>query len=327
VLRLPRFDLVSASSAQEASALLRDTETAMILAGGTDLFPKMKRRQQQPALLVSLGRVRNLYGIAEADDDLRIGAMATLTSLTGSAHLGRPEHRALREAAASISTPQLRNAGTIGGNLCLDTRCNWYDQSLFWRQAAGFCMKTHANVVCRVATSSTRCLATASADTVPALLALGATVEITGPDGSRAVGIDEMYREDGIHYLTIARHDVVTAIQVPHRPGWTSTYVKLRDRQAFDFPIAGIALAVKLVKGVVDDARVAVTGLGSRASLVPAAADALRGRPLDNESIATAAAATQRASRPMDNTAGTIAARRIAAKVLTERALRSLSSV
>jgi 4-hydroxybenzoyl-CoA reductase subunit beta len=326
VLRLPRFDLVSASSAQQASALLRDSETAMILAGGTDLFPKMKRRQQQPGLLVSLGKIRELYGVATGDDEVRIGAMATLTSLADSTHLARPEYRALREAAASISTPQLRNAGTLGGNLCLDTRCNWYDQSLFWRQAAGFCMKTHANVVCRVATSSPRCLATASADTVPALLALGATVDITGPDGSRTVGIDEMYREDGIHYLTISRNDVVTAIRVPRRPGWTSTYVKLRDRQAFDFPIAGIALAVKLVKGVVEDARVAVTGLGSRASLVAPAADALRGRPLDDESIPTAAAATQRASRPMDNTAGTIAARRIAAKVLTERALKSLSA-
>jgi len=324
---LPRFELVSAASAREASALLRDSDAAMILAGGTDLFPKMKRRQQQPALLVSLGRIRELYGITETADEVRLGAMATLTSLTGSANFGRPEHRALREAAASISTPQLRNAGTIGGNLCLDTRCNWYDQSLFWRQAAGFCMKTHANVVCRVATSSSRCLATASADTVPALLALGATVELTGPDGSRTVGIDEMYREDGIHYLTIARHDVVTDVRVPRRPGWTSTYVKLRDRQAFDFPIAGIALAVKLVKGVVEDARVAVTGLGSRASLVPAAAEALRGRPLSDEAIAAAAAATQKASRPMDNTSGTIAARRIAAKVLTERALRSLAAL
>ncbi len=228
----------------------------------------------------------------------------------------------LREAAASVSTPQLRNAGTLGGNLCLDTRCNWYDQSLFWRQAAGYCMKTHSNVVCRVATSSSRCLATASADTVPALLALDARVTVTGPDGEREIGLDEMYREDGIHYLTLSRSDVVTSIQIPARDGWVSTYAKLRERQAFDFPIAGVAIALKLDGGVVEDARVAVTGLGSRATLVSAAADALKGRPLTEETIAAAATATQRASRPMDNTSGTIAARRIAAKVMTERALR-----
>ena len=302
---------------------MRDTDRAMVVAGGTDLFPKMKRRQQQPAVLVSLARVPDLRG-ASGNGDVRIGAMTTLTDIAVLRDLVAPEYRALREAAASISTPQLRNAGTIGGNLCLDTRCNWYDQSLFWRQAAGYCMKTHANVVCRVATSSTRCLATASADSVPALLVLGATIEVTGPDGARVVDLDDMYREDGINYLTLARHDIVTGIRVPRMPGWVSTYVKLRDRLAFDFPIAGIALAVKLTNGVVDDARVAVTGLGSRASLVPAAADALRGKPLTDESIAAAASLTQRASRPMDNTAGTIAARRIAAKVMTERALRAM---
>ena len=135
-----------------------------------------------------------------------------------------------------------------------------------------------------------------------------------------------MYREDGIHYLTLSRSDVVTSIQLPARDGWVSTYAKLRERQAFDFPIAGVAIALKLVGGVVDDARVAVTGLGSRATLVTAAADALKGRPLTEETIAAAATATQRASRPMDNTSGTIAARRIAAKVMTERALRQLAS-
>ena len=155
----------------------------MLVAGGTDLFPKMKRRQQQPDILISLGRMTDLRGVSSHGASVRIGAMTTLTELADHPALP-PEYRVLREAAASVSTPQLRNAGTLGGNLCLDTRCNWYDQSLFWRQAAGYCMKTHSNVVCRVATSSSRCLATASADTVPALLALDARVTVTGPDGN-----------------------------------------------------------------------------------------------------------------------------------------------
>ena len=323
MLRLPRFDFLTPATPRDAALLLRDAGTSMVVAGGTDLFPKMKRRQQQPDILISLGRMTDLRGVSSRGASVRIGAMTTLTDLAD--HQALPSgYRVLREAAASVSTPQLRNAGTIGGNLCLDTRCNWYDQSLFWRQAAGYCMKTHANVVCRVATSSSRCLATASADTVPALLALDARVTVTGPDGEREIGLDEMYREDGIHYLTLSRSDVVTSIQIPAREGWVSTYAKLRERQAFDFPIAGVAIALKLVSGVVDDARVAVTGLGSRATLVTAAADALKGKPLTEDTIAAAATATQRASRPMDNTSGTIAARRIAAKVMTERALRSL---
>lgn len=323
MLRLPRFDFLAPQTPRDAAILMRDAGTAMIVAGGTDLFPKMKRRQQQPDILISLGRMTNLRGVLREAGGVRIGAMTTLTDLAE--HQAIPqEYRVLREAAASVSTPQLRNAGTLGGNLCLDTRCNWYDQSLFWRQAAGYCMKTHSNVVCRVATSSARCLATASADTVPALLALDARVTVTGPDGEREIGLDEMYREDGIHYLTLSRSDVVTSIQIPARDGWVSTYAKLRERQAFDFPIAGVAIALKLVGGVVDDARVAVTGLGSRATLVTAAADALKGKPLTEDTVAAAAIATQRASRPMDNTSGTIAARRIAAKVMTERALRSL---
>lgn len=323
MLRLPRFDFLTPATPRDAALLLRDAGSAMVVAGGTDLFPKMKRRQQQPDILISLGRMMNLRGVLREAGGLRIGAMTTLTDLAE--HQAIPqEYRVLREAAASVSTPQLRNAGTLGGNLCLDTRCNWYDQSLFWRQAAGYCMKTHSNVVCRVATSSSRCLATASADTVPALLALDARVTVTGPDGEREIGLDDMYREDGINYLTLSRSDVVTSIQIPARDGWVSTYAKLRERQAFDFPIAGVAIALKLVAGVVEDARVAVTGLGSRATLVTAAVDALKGRPLTEETIAAAATATQRASRPMDNTSGTIAARRIAAKVMTERALRSL---
>ena len=326
MLRLPRFDLLTPQTPRDAAILMRDAGTAMIVAGGTDLFPKMKRRQQQPDILISLGRMTSLRGlIREGDGGLRIGAMTTLTDLAEHQAIPR-EYQVLREAAASVSTPQLRNAGTLGGNLCLDTRCNWYDQSLFWRQAAGYCMKTHRDAVCRVATSSSRCLATASADSVPALLALDARVTVTSPDGEREFGLDEMYREDGIHYLTLSRADVVTSIQIPARAGWVSTYAKLRDRQAFDFPIAGVAIALKLIGGTVDDARIAVTGLGSRASLVSAAADALRGKPLGEETIAAAAAATQRASRPMDNTAGTIAARRIAAKVMTERALRGLAA-
>src|SRR5216117_3276100 len=208
MLRLPRFRLLEPRSYGEAAELLaangageldrsRGTPTlrVMLVAGGTDLFPNMKRRQFTPEVLISLGHVRDAAGIQQ-NGHLDISAGTTLTAVATDARI-RERYSALAQAAEVVSTPQLRNMGTIGGNVCLDTRCNWYDQSLFWRTAEGFCMKTNPDVVCRVATSSPRCLAVASADTVPALLALGASVRVVNAEGERIIPISDLYREDG----------------------------------------------------------------------------------------------------------------------------------
>ncbi len=322
MLRLPRFTYVAPASLDEAIRLRGEhLATSMYVAGGTDVYPKMKRRQFQPELVVSLSNVVRADVTSGSAQDLRIGAGATLTAVSEHPKV-RAGYRALAEAAALVSTPQLRNMGTLGGNVCLDTRCNWYDQSLFWRTAEGFCMKTHADVVCRVAPSSARCLAVASADTVPALIALGATIAVTGPGGERVVDLCDCYREDGIRYLTLAAGEVVTEVRLPPSDGWTSTYLKQRDRGSFDFPIAGVAAAVRWDGGVVADARVAITALGSRPVAVDASA--LRGTRLEDDAIAAVADATHKAARPMDNTSGTISQRKRAARVFTERALRSL---
>jgi 4-hydroxybenzoyl-CoA reductase subunit beta len=295
--------------------------TVMLVAGGTDLYPNMKRRQFTPHTLISLGRA--LPAAIHNGSGLTIGAGATLTAVAGDARV-LAGYRALAESALAISTPQLRNMGTLGGNLCLDTRCNWYDQSLFWRMAEGMCMKTDPSVVCRVAPSSPRCLAVASADTVPALLALGASVRIVNADGERVVPLAELYREDGISPLTIGREDILTEVLLPPADGWRSTYLKLRDRGAFDFPIVGLAAAVRLDGHVVREARVALTAVGSRPMLVEAAAAALVGSSLEDEAIAAAADAAHRVARPMDNTAGTIAQRKKTVPVFARRALAAL---
>src|SRR6266850_5768199 len=333
MLRLPRFQLIEPTTWTEAAVLLREHGAAasdislgtpkvpvMLVAGGTDLFPNMKRRQFTPEVLVSLGRVKGAREISNGSG-LRIAAGATLTEVA--AHpIVREKYAALAEAAGLVSTPQLRNMGTIGGNLCLDTRCNWYDQSLFWRTAEGFCMKTHPSVVCRVAPSSARCLAVASADTVPALIALGAKVTVENASGRRDLDLAELYREDGIRYLAIGRDDVVVGVTLPDATGWRSTYLKLRDGGAFDFPIAGVAAAVRFDGTTVTAARIAITALASR----PVAVDAsvLVGTKLDDEAIAAAADVVHKAARPMDNTSGTISQRKRASRVFTERALRSL---
>ncbi|MDQ6859031.1 MAG: FAD binding domain-containing protein [Chloroflexota bacterium] len=335
MLRLPRFHLHQPATIEDAALLLREHRaaeqdaaktgtpgiTVMLVAGGTDLYPNMKRRQFTPATLIAIGHA--LPRAIHNGRGLTIGAGATLTAVAADARV-RTSYRALAHGALAISTPQLRNMGTIGGNLCLDTRCNWYDQSLFWRMAEGMCMKTDPTVVCRVAPSSPRCLAVASADTVPALLALGASVRVVNAAGERTIALADMYREDGISHLTIGRDDIVTDVLLPPSDGWRSTYLKLRDRSSFDFPIAGIAAAVRMDGGVVAEARVAMTAVGSRPLLVDAAATALIGSKLEDDAIAAAAAAAHKIARPMDNTSGTIAQRKKSVPVLAVRAITSL---
>jgi 4-hydroxybenzoyl-CoA reductase subunit beta len=335
MLRLPRFQLDTPATVAEAALLLREYRaaeqdvaktgtpgiTVMLVAGGTDLYPNMKRRQFTPRTLISLRKAlpREIHN----HKGLTIGAGATLTAVASDARVAEG-YRALAESAIAISTPQLRNMGTIGGNLCLDTRCNWYDQSLFWRMAEGMCMKTDPSVVCRVAPSSPRCLAVASADTVPALLALGASVRVVNASGERVIALADMYREDGISTLTIGRDDIVTEIVLPPADGWRSRYLKLRDRGSFDFPILGLAAAVRIEGGIVREARLAMTAVGSRPMLVDAAAAALVGSRLEDDAIAAAADAAHKIARPMDNTSGTIVQRKKTVPVFARRALASL---
>jgi 4-hydroxybenzoyl-CoA reductase subunit beta len=335
MLRLPRFRLLTPATIADAALLLREHRaaeqdatrtgtpgiTVMLVAGGTDLYPNMKRRQFTPNTLIALGKA--LPKAIHNGKGLTIGAGATLTAVASDPRV-LSGYRALAESAIAISTPQLRNMGTIGGNLCLDTRCNWYDQSLFWRMAEGMCMKTDPSVVCRVAPSSPRCLAVASADTVPALLALGASVRVVSSSGERVIALADLYREDGISHLTIGRDDIVTEVILPPADGWRSTYLKLRDRGSFDFPIVGLAAAVRMDGGVVREARLAMTAVGSRPLLVDAAAAAVIGSRLEDDAIAAAAAAAHKIARPMDNTSGTIVQRKKTVPVFATRALASL---
>jgi 4-hydroxybenzoyl-CoA reductase subunit beta len=335
VLRLPRFVMEIPRTVEEAAHRLhelgahqQDPATVgtpglrvMTVAGGTDLYPNMKRRQFTPEVLISLRRA--LSREVHANGAVTIGAGATLTTVAEHP-LIRSRYAALAMAAGLVSTPQLRNMGTIGGNICLDTRCNWYNESLFWRTAEGFCMKTHASVVCRVAPSSPRCLAVASADTVPALIALGAKVQVDSVRGRRSVDLAELYREDGIRYLTLAGDEIVTEVALPPAEGWRSTYLKLRDRASFDFPIVGLAAAVRMEGARVAEARVALTAVASRPIFVEAATAPLVGSTLEDDAIAAAAEAAFKAARPMDNTSGTIAQRKRSVSVFATRALLQL---
>jgi 4-hydroxybenzoyl-CoA reductase subunit beta len=304
MMRLPYFRYHAPRTIEEAADLLAKGD-AMIVAGGTDLLPNMKRRQQVPGTLVGLTKIAALRDITNSDG-VTIGACVTLTALLRDVRLrqgdGGQGYTGLWQAARQIATPHLRNMGTIGGNLCLDTRCNYYDQNYEWRKAIDFCMKKDGET-CWVATSSPKCLAVSSTDTAPALLALGAGVTLTSASGTRRIPLAELYQNDGIHYLTKRRDEILTAVHLPRLEGWRSTYWKLRRRGAFDFPVLGVACALKLDRdGVVEAARLVLGAVASRPIEAPHAAAALVGQRLTDEIIANAADVAAQPARPMDNT-------------------------
>jgi 4-hydroxybenzoyl-CoA reductase subunit beta len=267
----------------------------MLIAGGTDLVPNMKRRHQTPATLVSLRRVEELH-----KSNGSLGACLTLTEIVESERI-RERYRGLWQAAAQIATPHLRNMGTLGGNLCLDTRCTYYNQNYEWRQAIDFCLKKEGET-CWVATASKRCVAVSSTDSAPALIALGAKVKLVSVSGEREVALADLYKNDGIDYLSRKPDEILTEVMLPEAEGWRSTYWKLRRRGSFDLPGLGVAAAVKMKGDTVEEARIALGAVASRPFLVDKAGAYLAGKKLSDDVIAEAAASVASRAKPMDNT-------------------------
>jgi len=291
MLRLPWFEYRAPRTVAEAAKILAgEGPAAMAVAGGTDLLPNMKRRHQAPKVLVSLRGIPELKALNGS-----FGGAVTLNEIV------RYEKTptALRQAAAQVATPQIRNMGTLGGNLCLDTRCNYYNQTYEWRKAIDFCLKKDGKT-CWVATASKRCVAVSSTDTAPALIALNAKVKLVSSRGEREVPVESLYKNDGIEYLTRAPDEILTEVRVP--AGWKSTYWKLRRRGSFDFPILGVAVALKFEKDVISDARMALGAVASRPFLVEKAGEFLKGKTLSDEVIAHAAELAANRAKPMDNT-------------------------
>jgi 4-hydroxybenzoyl-CoA reductase subunit beta len=322
MMRLPRFRYLAPRTVAEAAEILAgEGPEAMPLAGGTDLLPNMKRRQQVPRVLVSLSDIGELRGVANGSG-ASLGACLTLSQLVEDERLGQT-YPALWQAAAQVATPQLRNMGTLGGNLCLDTRCTYYDQTWEWRRAIDFCMKKDGET-CWVAPSSPRCLAVSSTDTAPALIALGASVRLQSSRSVRVVPLDELYQNDGIHYVKRRPDEILSEVQLAPAAGWKSTYWKLRRRGAFDFPVLSVAAAARLRHGHVEEARVVLGAVSSRPQPCTAASEFLRGKPLGDEVILEAAALASKLAKPMDNTDFTLHWRKRVAAEFVCYALRDL---
>ena len=327
MLRLPRFRYHEPTTVAEATRLFAEAApNAAYVAGGTDLYPNMKRRQQTPATVIALHRIPELRAIAGTPETgLTIGACVTLTELATHDTV-RERYPAVAHAAHVVSTPILRNMGTIGGNLLLDTRCNYYDQNYEWRKAINFCMKRDGEI-CWVAPSSPRCWAVQSSDGVPVAAALGADVTLTSVRGTRRLPAASLYRNDGIEYLDKAPDELLVAYHLPatSNGSWRASYRKLRRRDAFDFPVLGVAARVDFAAdGSVKSARIVLGAVASHPQEIPAAAEAIMGTRLDERAIGAAADAAYRPAKPMDNTDFTLAWRKEMVRVYVQRALQDI---
>jgi len=326
MLRLPDFEYHAPRTIEEAVALKAEHGPgAAFVAGGTDLLPNMKRRIQQFAHVIDISRIGELRAVG-AGDGIRLGAAVNLEQAAANDAV-REACPAYAEAASLVATPTIRHMGTVGGNLCLDTRCLFYNQSYEWRRGIDFCMKADG-AICRVAESSPKCIATSSSDTAPVAVAVGATIELHSAAGKRTVDADSFYSDDGIDYLSKNRDELLTALVIPDQEETESAYIKVRARGSFDFPIAGVAVWVRRSSSgaPVEDARVVLGAVFPDPRAVPAAAEALIGKPLDGESIRAAADAAFRAAKPVDNTDGALAWRKEMVRVSTKRALNRLGS-
>ncbi|HEY6945989.1 MAG TPA: FAD binding domain-containing protein [Candidatus Acidoferrum sp.] len=302
MMRLPLFEFRAPKTIAEAVRILDgEGPQAMPLAGGTDLLPNMKRRQQVPKTLMSLNHIQELHRTELTDSCSRLGACLTLSAIAADSRF-RNGLTALAQAASFVATPQIRNMATLGGNLCLDTRCNYYDQNYEWRKAIGFCLKKDGDI-CWVAPGSSKCVAVSSTDTAPALMALGARVRLVSRSGEREVPLSELYQNDGIHYIKRQSNELLTEVLADSLHGWKSAYWKLRRRGSFDFPVLSVAAAAKIAgSGVVEDARIVVGSVACLPLVAEEASNFLKGRPLNQDSIAQAAALAARIAKPLDNT-------------------------
>jgi len=324
MMRLPKFEYHVPLTLAEAVRIMGDSGPAgQFVAGGTDLYPNMKRRQQVPKSVISVMRLADLNQISgDGANGLRIGASVTLTDICEHPVINR-DYPVVAQAARTISTPILRNMGTIGGNLLLDTRCNYYDQNYEWRKGINFCLKKDGDV-CWVAPGSSKCWAVQSSDLVPVMVAIGAKLRFASTLGERIIDAAGLYNDDGIDYLRKRPDELLVDIQLPPTNGWRASYQKLRRRGAFDFPVLGVAAWIKTDHTTVTDARVVLGAIAPSPVEVKEAAAALTGQPLDEDRIQAAAEAAYVKARPLDNTDFVYQWRKQMARQYTLRALRDL---
>ena len=326
-MSLPEFKLLRPRTVEEAAGFLaKHAYNIRVLAGGTDLIPSMRQKLFEPEYVLDIRHISELKGVhPRPGTGVEIGALTTHTTLERS-DLLRQRYPVLTEAAGTVASPLLRNMGTIGGNICLDTRCLWYNQSLTWRKACGFCIKKDGDL-CHVAPGGTKCWAAFSGDTPPALLCLNAEIEIASPSGMRRVPLREFYTGIGDSYRKLQADELLTRVFLPDTSAYYhGIYRKLRIRGSIDYPLAGVAVVLKRSNGHVADARLAITAVNPAPILIVGATQMLAGRVID-ESLADAVGdLAAKTAKPLTTSALTPEYRREMIRVFTKRAVLAVAN-
>jgi 4-hydroxybenzoyl-CoA reductase subunit beta len=321
-MTLPAFKLLRPRTIDEAVAnMLEHSTHVSILAGGTDLLPSMKQKLFAPDYVMDIRGIEEMQGIQVRPGlGVEIGALTPLSAIEDSEYILR-NYRVLHEAVKTVASPILRNMGTLGGNICLDTRCVWYNQSLQWRRSCGFCIKKDGDL-CHVAPGGKKCWAAFSGDTPPALLCLNAELEIVGPVGVRRMAMKDFYTNVGDARMRLEPHEMITRVFLPESTkGWKGSYLKLRVRGSIDYPLAGVAVALKQNGGPVEAARVAVTAVNPAPLLVPGAEGALLGKKINEASATAVGELAAKTAKPLTTSGLTPEYRREMVKVFAKRAV------
>ncbi|HEY4646083.1 MAG TPA: 4-hydroxybenzoyl-CoA reductase subunit beta [Steroidobacteraceae bacterium] len=321
-LPLCDFRVVRAGTVEAAVTAQRSHEGSRFLAGGTDLIVNLRRGLGNPAVLIDLNGIEELDTLTCTEAGAYIGGGVTLVELGACAAI-RERHAAIAEAVTAIAGPSHRNLATVGGNLCLDTRCIYYNQSEWWRHANGYCLK-YGGDICHVAPQGQRCHAAFSGDLAPALLVLDAEVQIAGSSGRRRIPLAGLYADDGRAHLALAAGELVVAVHVPPN-ALHSGYAKVRVRGAMDFPLAGVAVALAVERDKLSALHVGLTGTNPRPFLLDGT-DSLLGRRPDEATLQQLVKMVQKQVQPVRTTLASGNYRRLAAAALVRRLTEQLAT-
>jgi 4-hydroxybenzoyl-CoA reductase subunit beta len=306
-MTLPRFDYARPTTLEQALDVLHGADGQVkILAGGTDLVVSLQQKLFTPKVVLDIKGLRGLCGISfDAEHGLRLGALTTIAEVAASRRIVQ-DFPVLAQAASLVAGPNQRAMATLGGNLCLDTRCYWYNQSYFWRTACQFCLKKDGEI-CHVAPGGKRCWAVYSGDLAPALLTLGASVRLVSRGGERVVPLQAFYINEGRERFHLQSDELLAEVRVPAAmAGYSGGYRKFRLRGSVDYPLAGAAVAASLEgDGMIRDVRLAITAINPAPQLIPGVAEVLRGQRPNEDLLEQVVAQALRIARPLKTSAST----------------------
>jgi 4-hydroxybenzoyl-CoA reductase subunit beta len=326
MIRLPKFEHLLPTTIEEAcSALDQYGPEARLMAGGTDLLVSAKLRNVQLTQIISLKGINELKGIIyEEGKGLKIGAMTSIHQIRQNPFIVK-HYGALSQAAAAVGTPQIQRMGTLGGNLCLNTRCYFYNQSFSWRKHRPVCLKMGGDV-CHVVSKGGKCYAVFSADTTPALIALNARLKLVSRKGARSISVKDLYSGDGKKPIALHQGEILTEIQLPPATQQVSIYLKYRIRKAIDFPLVGVAAQIALSekRDRCDEARIILNAVGPAPIEVSEAETCLKNSSLNHEVIRKASEMAAHVAHPVANVDSTPTYRRKMVGILTQKALGEL---